>query len=290
MSAARVVLLGACLGLLGDVRGMAPRPAPRRPRPDTPPDAAVSPDRPLPNLADLMMASRSQLVAGQGGQRQRKRRMPSERTPVDRIDSIDFSLRPPPRRPPQPATNTLIAWMVLGKPTVRDQMSLEMGSRVGAAVRLLAKGERPDVVCFCGGKLDPIQTAAERAHVPPVTSSQLAYSFFRNAAEMLGDELEGVKFIVEPRACTRDGVLATTIALRQKVLALDEQRDKERQAQRARAQAAQARAQAPPPAYGGQIPYLGLPDERDEPPRVLVRLFSTDHHLFRIQEMEALIP
>ena len=36
-------------------------------------------------------------------------------------------------------SNTLTAWLVLGKPSIRDQMTLEQAVRLAATVRLLAE-------------------------------------------------------------------------------------------------------------------------------------------------------
>jgi len=94
-----------------------------------------------------------------------------------------------------------------------------------------------------------------------VSSSGLAYSFFRTAAEAqsLGAETASVRFVVEPRSAkTRDGVLATAIAVRELI------------------------RQGLPTSGGG--------DGSGAPPPVFVRVVSTDHLLQRLSDIEELTP
>jgi len=158
--------------------------------------------------------------------------------------------------------STLTAWVILGKCSVRDQLTLEQAARVHAAVRLLKTGmERPAVLVFCGGDLADARMAMSSTGQPELYTAPaaLAYGFFRSAAEAQGIELDGIQFVVDQRSTgAHDGIASAAMALQK--------------AHRERMQ---------------HVAAAGA--ERRELP-VLVRLFSTDHHLQRLHDVELLSP
>ena len=94
----------------------------------------------MPNLADLMVALDRQSSG---------------------VRKATLNSKPPSERAPSAESDDLVAWMILGKPAIRDQMSLVLGARVSSAVRILAGGERPHLVCFCGGELDTVHQSSD---------------------------------------------------------------------------------------------------------------------------------
>ena len=139
-------------------------------------------------------------------------------------------------------------------------------ARVHAAIRMLRAGaELPAVVCFCGGDLagGTLSTTGPGAalHVSPAA---LAYNFFRAAAEAQGVDVSRVSFIVEQRSTgVLDGVVSTALACRN-------------------------RRRSPSAAGGAGAARSGSSDLPAGP--LLVRLFSTDHHLQRLQDVDSLMP
>ena len=227
-----------------------------------------SPDRPprsVPNLQDIMSASSSRLA---DGQIRRASLYVQEQRRVERLSRESGDI----------PDGALVAWMCLGKRPIRDQMSLEMGTRVGALSRLVTtSSERPDLICFCGGDLDAAGGSSyllPSVEEPPpmVSASRLAYSFFRTAMEEQGRdaELSHTRYIVEPRATVRDGVLTVASALRDM-------------------QMRRAAAAAGAPA-GGAYGAVGVPPYEGTSPPTFVRLVATDHLLMRLSDMEALTP
>ena len=160
----------------------------------------------------------------------------------------------------------LSAWLILVKPLVRDQLTLEVGMRVSSAVRLLRTRAPPDVMVFCGGGLGEPPASAERRKPTPsvLSSAALAYHIFRTAAEAQGWDVSRVRFIVEEHSGAREGALSASIALRSKL----------RSAQRMRATAAIHRAAASP----------------SPPPPIEVTVISTGHHLQRLRDIDTLTP
>ena len=159
------------------------------------------------------------------------------------------------------APHALTVWMILGKRAIRDQMSLELASRVGCAIRLLYNSrERPHIVTFCGGGLgvaSPYSSDVGRTAPPLLSASQLAYSFFRSSIEARSlDTGEEVRYVVEPSPKVRDGVLATAVAVRAELRQW----------------------------------HMHNGGAAGPPPQVIVRIISTDHHVQRLVEMEGRTP
>jgi hypothetical protein len=238
--------------------------------------AAQAPVQAIPKLSDLVSATGSRLAEGQ----QRNGRQAFVETPPQRLEA---------RRPVRGSdkNSSIIVWMCLGKPLIRDQLSLELGTRVGKVVRLLAAAhEQPNAICFCGGEIDSGPMTAAASAQPLVSSAPLAYSFFRTAAEAqaLGSCLTDVRFIVEPRSPkVRDGVLAAAMQIRQTL--------RERSEATARAASAAASAASAAGADGGAAAAAAAAvKSKASPPSILVRLVATDHTLQRLVDIENLTP
>jgi hypothetical protein len=184
-------------------------------------------------------------------------------------------------------TDTLDAWIILCKPTIRDQLTLELGARLSATVQLLAAcgpHSLPDIICLCGNDLDgkeatavaaaatagAVGGAGREAFSGSASAATLSYHFLRSAAEARGIDLSGVTCLIEPHAEAREGVLSTTIALRARA----------REAMAARASAA-ASATADAAANAAA---------RRPPPRANVKVISTDHQVHLICDIDALTP
>lgn len=239
----------AVAALSGSTRGRG------RPQGGTPASARVGNQQPplRPSLHDLVSGADTQLR--QQGPPAPDRAILSVVNRRRREDVSPVAAAP---------ASTLTGWVILGKCSVRDQLTLEQAARVHAAVRLLKTGvERPSVLVFCGGDLADVgwamsSTAQPELHTAPAA---LAYGFFRSAAEAQGIDLDGITFVVDQRSTgAHDGITSAAIALQK---ALGERRQQHGE------EAAGA--------------------ERRELP-VLVRLFSTDHHLQRLHDVELLTP
>jgi hypothetical protein len=222
----------------------------------------------IPNLADLVSASKKHLKQGQ---------LPWRDIEPTASTAREKRVRRPPMPPPASASDSVVAWLILGKPSIRDQMTLELGARISAAVGTLAASEHPpDIVCFCGGEADGMGgTGAAAAASPVVSSAALAYHYFRAAAEALRIDTEPVRFIIEPHAEAREGVLSVAIALRARLR-------EEAAAQRARIGGADGGGTA-----GGGARSVG---PGVAPPAIRVVVFSTDHQVGRLRDIEALTP
>jgi hypothetical protein len=230
----------------------------------------------IPKLSDLVSATGSRLAEGQ----QRNGGQAFVETPPQRLEA---------RRPVRGSdkNSSIVVWVCLGKPLIRDQLSLELGTRVGKVVRLLAAAhEQPNAICFCGGEIDSGPMTAAASAQPLVSSAPLAYSFFRTAAEAqaLGSCLTDVRFIVEPRSPkVRDGVLAAAMQIRQTL--------RERSEATARAASAAASAASAAGADGGAAAAAAAAVKSKAPtPLILVRLVATDHTLQRLVDIENLTP
>ena len=92
-----------------------------------------------------------------------------------------------------PASDSILAWIVLCKPTIRDQLSLEQAARVHAALRRLREGERPQVICFCGGGLLAPPSSSDAPPRSRLSAPAVAYHFFRSAAEAQAVEVKSVR-------------------------------------------------------------------------------------------------
>jgi len=198
-----------------------------------------------PTLADLVSHSSTRLQAssGLGGDRRRR--------PVEKL-----------RSPVKDNVPALVAWIVFCKDPVRDQLSLETATRVGASVRLLSScKERPDIVCFCGGGLEGGPDGFGRRSRGIVGSSALAFSLFRMGAEAQAADISRVKLVVEGLPKARDGVLATAVSLRESI--------------RLRC---------------GRLGQRAIDGAAVDSPPIRVRMISTDSHLQRLADMEELSP
>lgn len=166
-----------------------------------------------PSLADLVQGADQRLRSGSGQSDPAMQRLVSRRK---REEQVPVSTAPP---------STLIAWVIPGKRSVRDQLTLEQAARVHAAVRMLQRSdERPTVICFCGGDLaggwaspfaSPTTSNAGLEASKHVSAAALAYGFFRAAVEAQGISVEGISFIVEQRSTgVHDGIIFTAQACR----------------------------------------------------------------------------
>ena len=238
--------------------------------------AAPAPVQAIPKLSDLVSATGSRLAEGQ----QRNGGQAFAETPPQRLEA---------RRPVRGGdkSNSIIVWVCLGKPLIRDQLSLELGTRVGKVVRLLAAAhEQPNAICFCGGEIDSGPMTAAASAQPLVSSAPLAYSFFRTAveAQALGSCLTDVRFIVEPRSPkVRDGVLAAAMQIRQTL------RERNEVSARAASAAASA-ASAAGSDCGAAAAAAAAVKSKAPPPSVHVTLVATDHTLQRLVDIENLTP
>ena len=238
--------------------------------------AAPAPVQAIPKLSDLVSATGSRLAEGQ----QRNGGQAFAETPPQRLEA---------RRPVRGGdkSNSIIVWVCLGKPLIRDQLSLELGTRVGKVVRLLAAAhEQPNAICFCGGEIDSGPMTAAASAQPLVSSAPLAYSFFRTAveAQALGSCLTDVRFIVEPRSPkVRDGVLAAAMQIRQTL------RERNEVSARAASAAASA-ASAAGSDCGAAAAAAAAVNSKAPPPSVHVTLVATDHTLQRLVDIENLTP
>jgi len=167
--------------------------------------------------------------------------------------------------PPQPAC--MDAWVIACKPLVRGQLTLEQASRVVAAVRMLRNrpSEPPAVVCFCGSEF--VEAAGPQVERPPNLGPSVgidercaafaSYSFFMSVVEAQGLSLQHTSVVVEQQGqCLADGLLLATVELRA---------------------CTRARSEAMPPGGGGAGGEV-------------VRLFSTEHHLERVHDIDVFLP
>ena len=228
--------------------------------------------QPLRDLADLVSFSHDQLQQGQQQQRERRPQKQTAPPPLAGIVTPTAASVPPPSVTAVDDDNdsSMNAWVVLGKPPIREQMSLELAVRVSATARLLASTSTPpDVICFCGGEADGMmshnaakeQSAPGRALIPGrLSSAHLSYHYFLTACEALSLDTSNIHFILEPHQEVREGVLSTAIALRAR-----------------------------------QRQHISSQRERSDT-RVIteapinVRLLSTDHLLHRLSDMDGLTP
>jgi len=162
------------------------------------------------------------------------------------------------------------AWAILTKPAVRGQLTLEVACRVRAAIlRMRELGEVPGLVCFCGSELvdTPAKAhARERRHLPTdaaladgtahVSGAQLAYSFFRACADAQSLDVSGVRFVLHDGVGARAGLERLAMELQ----SLEAQRVADSKKEHSR------RSLQP------------------------VLLFSTEHHLHRMQDVDTLLP
>ena len=181
------------------------------------------------------------------------------------------------------ARDRVCAWLVVCKPPVRDQVTVEVAARVDRVLRLLqAGGEMPSFVQFCGGELadrlspahptfgHQMTTADTEPLVPRPRARSLlggpalGYALFRMCAEARGIDVSGISFLVEERSSEslRDGLASLTLALR--------------------------RGSGPPFRRGASSP----PREGASPPTtpLLVRIFSAEHHLQQLRDIDTLLP
>lgn len=222
-----------------------------------------------PSLADLVQGADQRLRSGSGQSDPAMKRLVSRRK---REEQVPVSSAPP---------STLIAWVIPGKRSVRDQLTLEQAARVHAAVRMLQRSdERPTVICFCGGDLaggwaspfaSPTTSNAGLEASKHVSAAALAYGFFRAAVEAQGISVEGISFIVEQRSTgVHDGIIFTAQACRTL-------RQSKGVAGASGVATGGGRRGGDPRGDGLQGP-------------LLVRLFSTDHHLQRLHDIDTLTP
>lgn len=253
----------------------------------------------LPCLTDLMSASGGWLQQGQPSRTRSARAPPRDSGRLREEqefagDGVVSSFS-------SASAHNIDAWLVLCKPTIRDQITVELAARLSAVVQLLveSEGSLPDIICLCGNDLDGKEPPmGSSPSSPPVlggeggewvsmrergavggasSAATLAYHVLRSAAEAQRIDLSPVSFLIVPHAEAREGVLSTAIAVRGRL--------REATAQRAAAAASGGGGWSEPTAIAPQALPPRLP-----PPGVRVKLISTDHHVHNIIDIDELIP
>lgn len=245
----------------------------------------------IPNLTDLISGTENNLAKAAWlsrldtplGDGQRPPRVAAQRPPrvaampeppelPDSLATLCLDAPSRPRSPPAPmVVDTLSAWVLPGKPAIRDQITLELAARVSAAIHLVATEGAPDMICFCGGEADSMggATGADQPTVPPtesLSSASLCYHTFVAACEAQQLDVSSVHFIIEGHRETRQGVLSVAIALRQRLFKAQHTGD------------------------GDDLRGTHVCDAAAPLPTLLVTLISTDHALHRLRAVEALTP
>ena len=238
-----------------------PRPVPRGGAPVNLASPPPPPRLPTRSLQDMMGTVNSRLRAQPLGWDGSSNELAA---PPRSTERQPFSRRWASEAPPAVAA----AWVVVCKPLVRGQMTLEHAARVHAAVRMLSNGqtEVPSIICFCGGEL------MECVGVDRWLAASAGYSFFCAAAEAQGVDLSSTTLIVETQtAMLADGLLEAAVKLRG-------------------AAAEIARAGGGGGVDGGHGGGGGGGRGGMVLAPMLMRLFWTDHKLQRLRDIESLSP